>query len=120
MTGIDDALARLRASDPVREAELSGTLADGIADAGIRFASIGGALGGRWMQALRELGACIQPLVPGDDPVLSEGGVYHGAWIESTGTINAEVLDRFAPAVTRSTHLLFADHARTDGLIPTR
>jgi predicted nucleic acid-binding protein len=118
MTGIDDALARLRASDPVREAGLSGPLAEGVADAGIRFAAIGGPLDDRWVQALRELAACIQPLVPGGDSVLSEGGVYHGAWIESTGTINAEVLDRFAPAVTRATHRLFADHARADGLIP--
>jgi hypothetical protein len=118
MTGIDDALALLRATDPVREAGLSGPLAAGIAEGGIRFAAVGGPLGERWSQALRELELCVAPQRPGDDPVLSEGGVYHGAWIESTGTINAEVLDRFAPAVTRATHLLFADHARADGLIP--
>ena len=118
MSRIDEALARLRAGDPGRDAGLSGPLADGVTAAGVGFTAVGGPLADRWMQALRELAACIAPLRDGDDAVLSEGGVYHGAWIESTGTINAEVLDRFAPAVTRSTHLLFAEHARADGLVP--
>lgn len=118
MTLIDDALARLRTSDPARDAALDGPLAAGMAEADVRFAAIGGPLANRWRQALRELAACIAPQQEGAHPVLSEGGVYHGAWIESTGTISGEVLDRFAPEVTRSTHVLFAENARGDGLIP--
>jgi hypothetical protein len=44
--------------------------------------------------------------------------VYRGSWIESTGTISAEVLTRFAPTVARETFLQFARHQRDDGLIP--
>ena len=102
MSLIDDAITRLRAS---------------LAHRGTQFVAIGGPLEARWNQAWSELDQCIRPLV-GSDPVLNEGGVYHGAWIESTGTINAELLGRFDPAVTTATHLLFAQHQRDDGMIP--
>jgi hypothetical protein len=99
---IDDAITRLRSTAPQR---------------GVRFAALGGPLEARWNQAWTELDQCIRPLA-GSAPVLNEGGVYHGAWIESTGTINAELLSRFDPAVTTATHLLFAQHQRDDGMIP--
>ena len=118
MTAIDEALARLRASDPLlRAGVVPGALRDELAASGVSFAALGGPLEARWHQALAELAACVHPL-GGGGPVLHEGGVYHGAWIESTGTIGAELLDRFAPAVARDTHLLFARHQRDDGLIP--
>lgn len=118
MTVIDEALARLRASDPLGRAGIGpGVLCDGLAASGVAFAAVGGPLEQRWHQALAELADCVHPLA-GSAPVLNEGGVYRGAWIESTGTIDAELLDRFAPAVTRATHLLFAEHQRDDGLIP--
>ena len=118
MTAIDEALARLRRSDPVARAGIGpGALRDGLAASGVAFIALGGPLEARWHQALTELAACVHPLDDGA-PVLNEGGVYHGAWIESTATIGAEILDRFAPAVTRDTHLLFAGHQRADGLIP--
>ena len=118
MNAIHAALSRLRASDPVAAAAIApGPLASGIEDSGVRFAAVGGPLEERWTQALRELSACIHPFA-GSEPTLSEGGVYHGAWIESTATINTEVLSRFAPAVTRATHELFATHQRPDGLMP--
>jgi len=104
MSPIDDVLARLRGSAPAFDDD-------------IRFAAIGGPLEERWRQAVAELAQCIRPL-NGGDPVLNEGGVYHGSWIESTGTINVEVLSRFLPEVTTATHLLFARHQRADGMIP--
>jgi hypothetical protein len=118
MTTIEDAIARLRTSDPLDRAGIApGALRDGLAEGGIRFAALGGPLEERWHQALRELDACIAPIAD-SAPVLSEGGVYHGSWIESTGTINAELLARFAPKVAADTHLLFARHQRDDGMIP--
>ncbi|WP_091039088.1 MGH1-like glycoside hydrolase domain-containing protein [Glycomyces harbinensis] len=115
---IDAALTRLRDNDTARRAGLAGSaLGTELAAAGIGFAAVGGPLEDRWHRALTELAQCIRPR-EGAPPVLNEGGVYHGTWIESTGTVNAEVLARFAPGVARDTHLLFADHQRGDGMIP--
>lgn len=116
MSAIDDVLTRLR-SAPGPTAAGSGPLSDAFRASGVGFAATGGPLEARWRQAVDELGRCIRPLL-GGEPVLNEGGVYHGAWIESTGTINAEMLSRFAPEVTRDTHLLFAAHQRDDGMLP--
>ena len=113
MTSIDDALTQLRSWQVVGE----GPVPAAIRAAGVRFAAIGGPLESRWRQALDELAECIRPLA-GSPAVLNEGGVYRGSWIESTGTINAELLSRFVPSVTRDTHLLFAQHQREDGMIP--
>jgi len=115
MTAIEAALARLRAAEPPAAA---GPLGDGLRAAGVGFAAVGGPLEARWRQAIAELAACIRPVGAHADPILCEGGVYPGAWIESTGTINAELLDRFAPEVTRATHLRFAALQRADGMIP--
>ncbi|GAB3227535.1 hypothetical protein GCM10027447_18760 [Glycomyces halotolerans] len=115
---IGRALARLRTSDPASRAGIEGTgLADELAGNGIGFAAVGGPLTERWHQAIAELAQCVRSLA-GSAPVLNEGGVYAGSWIESTGTINAEVLARFAPRIARDTHLLFAEHQRDDGMIP--
>ncbi|MEZ3160379.1 hypothetical protein AB1K54_07480 [Microbacterium sp. BWT-B31] len=104
MTPFDDVLSRLRAAPDAF---------------GVAFVAADGPLEARWRQATDELATCIRPVGdPASDPILIEGGAYDGAWIESTGTINAEVLGRFAPDVTRATHLRFAAEQRTDGLIP--
>jgi hypothetical protein len=50
--------------------------------------------------------------------MLIEGAVFIGAWLESTGTISAELLSRFCPEAARGTFELFADFQREDGLIP--
>ncbi|GAB4004113.1 hypothetical protein GCM10029992_48110 [Glycomyces albus] len=93
---IEEALARLRARDPAESAGVQGTgLGAGLAEQGVGFAAVGGPLERRWHQALAELAQCVRPL-GGGAPVLNEGGVYAGAWLESTGTISAEVLARFA------------------------
>lgn len=131
MTLIDEARARLREREhsPARLAATraggapaddgaSAPLASGLASTGVTFAAVGGALESRWDNAVVDLAHCVRPLVPGEEAVLWEGGPYPGEWVESTATINAELLDRFAPEVTRSTHLLLARHQRADGLLP--
>lgn len=67
--------------------------------------------------AIDKLLDCIIPNQEGI-PILQEGGVYHGCWLESTGTINAELLSRFIPTVAQATFEQFAVHQREDGLIP--
>src|SRR5690606_17431326 len=59
---------------------------------------------------------CIRPIA--DAPVLNEGGVYDGCWLESTGTINTDVLARFAPDIATDTLLQFAELQREDGMLP--
>ncbi|MCD0446823.1 hypothetical protein LO763_24705 [Glycomyces sp. A-F 0318] len=117
-TPIDAALHRLRDNDTVHRARLGGAaLGTELEDRGLGFAAVGGPLEDRWHRALAQLAQCIRPL-DGTVPVLNEGGVYKGTWIESTGTVNAEVLARFAPGTARDTQLLFAEHQRDDGMIP--
>jgi len=117
VTVIDDALARLRAAD-AGSGLPKGPLREGIEAAGIGFAALGGPLEARWHQALTELHGSIRPLGEGTAPVLTEGGPYPGTWIESTGSISAEVLTRFAPGVARATVEQFAAFQREDGLLP--
>ena len=117
MTDHDSLLARLRNTDTA--ARLGGdhpALAEWQA-AGVAFAASAPRLENRYYQAVSELFACIKSTdVTG--PILHEGGVYHGCWLESTGTINTELMDRFLPSVAAETYSAFADHQRDDGLIP--
>lgn len=119
MTALDQARARLQSASAAPSAmpPADHPLAAGLKAHGVRFGAIGGTLEERWHQAVTELAQCISPFA-GDRNVLSEGGVYHGAWIESTGTASTEVLSRFAPEVAAATHALFAAHMRSDGLMP--
>ncbi|VTR22673.1 Uncharacterised protein [Actinobacillus pleuropneumoniae] len=84
---------------------------------GVRFAASGGRLETAYYTALEKLLACIVP-INGSDPILQEGGIYLGCWLESTGTINAELLSRLIPSVSETTYLAFADQQREDGLLP--
>lgn len=84
---------------------------------GVRFAASGGRLETAYYTALEKLLACIVPM-NGSDPILQEGGIYLGCWLESTGTINAELLSRLIPSVSETTYLAFADQQRKDGLLP--
>lgn len=115
MSAIQEAFDRLRDATAPTGAE--GPVADGFAAAGVRFVGVGGPLEDRWRQAVAELAACVRP-IRGAAPALNEGGVYRGSWLESTATINAELLSRFVPAVTTATHLLFARNQRADGMLP--
>lgn len=118
MSLIDQALTALRRAHPVgRRANVSESLAQQLSSQGVDCVAIGGPLQQRWQQAMQELHQCIRPLA-GDTAVLNEGGVYDGCWTESTGTINTEMLSRFAPETATATFRLFADHQRADGLIP--
>lgn len=84
---------------------------------GVRFVSSADQLTDRYYHAVRELFDCIAPAA-GETPILHEGGIYHGCWLESTGTINAELLSRFLPSVTTATYSAFARYQRDDGLFP--
>ncbi|MGF6823103.1 hypothetical protein M2317_002014 [Microbacterium sp. ZKA21] len=118
MTAREAALRRMRVSDPVSRAGITGTgLGEGIDAAGIRFAAVGGPLEERWHAALTELAACVAPGPDGRD-VLREGGGYSGTWIESTGSISADVVRRWAPEIATRTLAAFAEHQREDGLLP--
>jgi len=86
-------------------------------ESGVRFAASAGGLEQAYYAAVKRLLACIVPM-NGGDPVLQEGGIYLGCWLESTGTINAELLSRFIPSVSLATYLSFAAHQREDGLLP--
>lgn len=118
MTAIDDALARMRGGTALGGLA-DGPLREGLVASGIAFGATGGPLEERWRQAVSELAGCIRVLDGGiDSPVLVEGGVYPGTWIEGTSSISAEVLTRFAPVVARATQEQFALLQRDDGMIP--
>lgn len=84
---------------------------------GVRFAASAPRLTRRYYDAVRELFDCIAPAAD-DTPILHEGGIYHGCWLESTGTINAELLSRFLPSITTATYSAFMRYQREDGLFP--
>ncbi|MDR0959171.1 MAG: hypothetical protein LBM23_02260 [Propionibacteriaceae bacterium] len=113
-----DILDALRAADPApggvpREYPLGA----GLAARGVAFVAEE-RWERRWHEAIAELAECVRPVGGDPEPILTEGGVYPGAWLESTATISAEVVDRFAPEVTRATHLRLARAQRDDGLLP--
>ena len=83
----------------------------------VAFVTSNRALQQRYYDAVSELFACIKAMA-GLSPILQEGGVYFGCWLESTGTINAELLSRFIPSVSQSTYSSFARFQREDGLFP--
>jgi hypothetical protein len=70
-----------------------------------------------YYDAIYKLMDCILPNEAGDG-ILQEGGIYYGCWLESTGTINAEILSRFIPSVAEKTYEQFIHFQREDGLLP--
>lgn len=86
-------------------------------ESGVKFAALGGSLEEAYYRAFRKLFDCIAPMVD-EKPVLYEGGGYSGCWLESTGTINSELLSRFIPSVARESFLLFARYQKADGQLP--
>ncbi|HWA19624.1 MAG TPA: hypothetical protein VG757_11580 [Devosia sp.] len=115
-----DLLQKLRGIDIGASAGADGSagmlLAEWLAS-GVRFASSSPEMEAQYYRALRELFSCIRPLTD-NEPILNEGGVYLGCWLESTGTINAELLSRFLPSVAARTFSGFARYQRADGLLP--
>lgn len=109
-------LARLRSTDTTTRNRTHPAVAEWAAS-GVAFAASPERLEARYDQAVSELLDCIKPTdVTGD--ILHEGGVYHGCWLESTGTINTELMARFLPSIATETYAAFATHQREDGLIP--
>lgn len=114
-----DLLNRLRTNDPVAN------LADQPAaellvewkQADVKFAASAPHMEAKFNQAVAELFSCIRPTID-EKHILNEGGVYLGCWIESTGTINTELLSRFMPDVAADTYASFAQYQREDGLFP--
>ncbi|MFC0215620.1 hypothetical protein ACFFK0_24800 [Paenibacillus chartarius] len=84
---------------------------------GVKFAASSAKFEQMYDRAVRKLLDCIVPML-GLEPVLHEGGIYLGCWLESTGTINAERLARFVPSVSQRSFRLFSDFQRDDGLMP--
>jgi hypothetical protein len=112
-------LARLRAidvADTVGGGD-SAIVAEWLSG-GVRFAASSAQMQAQYWRAVRELFTCIKPVGGVDGPILHEGGVYLGCWLESTGTINAELLSRFVPSVAGRTFTSFAAQQRDDGLFP--
>lgn len=119
MTALQQALDRLRASDPLATSGVpaDGPVGSGLAASGVAFVALDGPLEDRWHQALGELRDCVRPI--GDSaPVLTEGGPYPGTWLEGTATISVEVLARFVPRVATDSLLLYPAHQRADGMLP--
>jgi hypothetical protein len=116
-----DLLTRLRAvelSDRVPTAEpWHAELLAEWQRSGVRFVASAPEMEAQYYRAVRELFGAIKP-TQGPEPILHEGGVYQGCWLESTGTINAELLSRFLPSVARRTFAGFAEQQRADGLFP--
>ena len=113
--------------DQLREMDLRervGTVnAPGIASLGefegngVAFAAGHSKLEALYYRAVHDLMNCV---VENEDKsrMLIEGAEFIGCWLESTGTINTEIFSRFCPETAKNTFLLFAEHRRSDGLIP--
>lgn len=117
-----DLLGRLRAADTAASIGCSGdasvsALLDEWRSADVRFAASSPEMEQQYWRAVRELFNCIKP-AGGKHAILHEGGIYRGCWIESTGSINAELLSRFLPSIAEATFASFAEHQRDDGLFP--
>ena len=67
--------------------------------------------------ALAGLAANTRKVFGYDIPVLIEGGVYSGIWLEC-GPVEGLVYGRFAPQVARANHDVFFHHQREDGYFP--
>lgn len=116
-----DLLTRLRAvalSDRVPTAEpWHADLLSEWHRSGVKFVASSPEMEAQYYRAIRELFGAIKPTLS-PEPILHEGGAYQGCWLESTGTINAELLSRFLPSVAERTFAGFAEHQRDDGLFP--
>lgn len=114
-----DLLSRLRAVDTAANLTTKPDVAL-LAEwqqADVKFVASAPHMEAKFTQAISELFACIRPTID-DKNILNEGGVYLGCWIESTGTINTELLSRFMPNVAQDTYASFAQYQRDDGLFP--
>jgi hypothetical protein len=75
----------------------------------------------RWQAAydlaLTVLAGNVQVMPQYSKPMLMEGSVYHGIWMEC-GPLEALVYRKFRPDVARNSHTFFFDRRREDGQFP--
>ncbi len=115
-------LDKLRGIDIIDKTGVHGTetgrsLHEEFVRSGVKFAAGPEILENVYYAALSKLADCVKPSAQGKS-ILQEGGVYFGCWLESTGTINTEILSRFCPEAAEWTFEQFAVHQREDGLLP--
>lgn len=70
-----------------------------------------------YQQAKTELAGNTRLVYGFDRPVLIEGGVYPGIWLEC-GPLEAAVVGRYDPEVAVNSHKVFFHHQREDGQFP--
>lgn len=118
----NDLIMRLRALDLVEKLpgssdDVSATCLAEWQESGIAFVSTNPDYERQYYRAMRELLSCVKQT--GEfGAILQEGGIYFGCWLESTGTISAELVSRFLPGVAQRTVEGFARAQRDDGLFP--
>ncbi len=119
MSTLLNRLRELQLADRTGEVDTSEglELSEQFIASGVKFVSSPDGLERVYYRAVRTLADCVKPDRHGR-AVLQEGGVYHGCWLESTATINTEVLAKFCPGVSQATFEQFAELQREDGLLP--
>ena len=75
------------------------------------------AIQAKYHEALSGLAENTKPVFGYEHPVLIEGGVYDGIWLEC-GPLEGLVYGRYAPEVAKANHLVFFHHQRADGQLP--
>jgi hypothetical protein len=118
----DELVTRMRSMDlageiAVASGETPSVCLEEWQASGVRFVASDPTYERQYYRAVRELFSCVKST--GDlGAILQEGGAYFGCWLESTGTISAELLSRFLPGVAQRTFESFAKTQRDDGLFP--
>ena len=75
------------------------------------------AIQAKYHEALTGLAQNTKSVFGYEHPVLIEGGVYDGIWLEC-GPLEGLVYGRYAPEVAKANHLVFFHHQRADGQLP--
>jgi hypothetical protein len=88
-----------------------------LPDAACRFTSDDPVLSRAWNQALATLARNIVTMPSYRRPVLTEGSVYHGVWLECAPQ-EGLVYSAWQPEIARNNHTVFFDLQRADGYLP--
>lgn len=81
------------------------------------FKSDDHALAATWKAAVEALAGNVMKLPDYGKPVLTEGSVYRGVWLEDAPQ-EGLVYSRFRPDIARNNHTVFFDLQRGDGYLP--
>ena len=82
-----------------------------------KFRSDNRTLTATWKAAIEALAGNVMKLPDYSKPVLTEGSVYHGVWLECAPQ-EGLVYSRFQPEIARNNHTVFFDLQRADGYLP--